>query len=186
MRRAALGNEGRFRFWKSRSTLRKHGNKVRNVKKGISSPRPVLTFTSMSTIVSLAGACIVVLIFGFGCGPSNWGLHLRKLSEETKRTTNASAIQTQLTSFFANEQSLTNPLPKEITSLPIFSDDPTNIEVNYCGAGTNVLMLHIGGGFGHWGLLIAKPGHDSEISQWHRERIKPWDDGVYFFSEYRD
>jgi len=45
-------------------------------------------------------------------------------------------------------------------------------------------MFFIGGGFGHWGLIVARPGHNIEISQWHKDRTELWDDGVYFFSEF--
>jgi len=129
---------------------------------------------------------VVLLVAGFGCGPSAWGLHLKKLSDETRREKKAADVQAALAVFFSNEHDLTNPLPAEITSLPIFSDDPTNIIVTSCDGSTNVLMLSLGAGYGHWGLIVARPGHDKEISGWHRKKSQPWNDGVYFFSEYTE
>ena len=77
---------------------------------------------------------------------------------------------------------LTNPLPKEVTSLPIFADDPTDVHLGKSDC-ANGLLLTIGGGFGHWGLLVVQPGHDKELCSWHRARVTLWEDGVYFFRD---
>lgn len=122
------------------------------------------------------------MVLGVGCGPSDFQQHLARLSDDTKKQHKASDIQAALVPFFGDERNLTNQLPQEIASLPIFADDPTNISVLRTES-TNVLILVIGGGFGHWGLIVARPGHDKEISSWHRARATPWEDGVYFFSE---
>jgi hypothetical protein len=131
-------------------------------------------------------ALLLMLLFaGFGCEPSDFQKHLYQLRDDTKKQAKASDVQTALVPFFSDGRMLTNRLPKTITSLPIFADDSTNIDVSLTGESTNVLMLFIGGGFGHWGLIVARPGHDQEISSWHRDRMTPWEDGVYFFSEYK-
>jgi hypothetical protein len=134
----------------------------------------------------MAVASLLVLVFiGFGCKPSAFQKHLYQLRDDTMRQHKAADVQAVLAPLFLNERMLTNRLPKTITLLPIFADDPTNIEVSLTGESTNVLMLFIGGGFGHWGLIVARPDHDQEISAWHRDRVTPWEDGVYFFSEYK-
>ena len=131
----------------------------------------------------IAASLVVVASIGVGCGPSDFQKHLYQLRDDTKKQHKAADVQAALVPFFSDKGFLTNRLPKEITSLPIFADGPTNIAV--CGtASSNVLILFIGGGFGHWGLIVARPGHDREISRWHRARVTPWEDGVYFYSEY--
>jgi hypothetical protein len=130
-------------------------------------------------------ASLVVLLFVmFGCGPSGFQKHLYQLRVDTKKQHKVADVQAALVPFFSDQRMLTNQLPKEITSLPIFADDPTNIEVCTTES-TNVLLFYIGGGFGHWGLIVARPGHDREISSWHRDRATPWEDGEYFYSEYK-
>ena len=123
---------------------------------------------------------VAILVCSLGCG-SGWHGEFSKMMENTKRQHKASDVQAALAPFFSGQRMLTNQLPQEITSLPIFADDPTNIEISQTLDSTNVLMLHIGGGFGHWGLIVARQGHDQEISKWCRERLTPWEDGVYFY-----
>ena len=72
-------------------------------------------------------------------------------------------------------------LPKEITSLPIFMG-PEGIDVSRDE--TNAVMISTGSGFGHWGLLVTRSGW-APNSEWTRERIISWGDGVYFYSEFR-
>jgi hypothetical protein len=134
--------------------------------------------TLRSRLILEAGG-FVLLLGLLGCGPND----LHKLAQDTKQQHKAADVQAALAPFFVSQRTLTNRLPVEITSLPIFADDPTKIEVSRTLESSNVLMLTIGSGFGHWGLLVARPGHEQEISKWHRDRLKSWDDGVFFFFE---
>jgi len=133
----------------------------------------------------LISSLLVLICVGFGCAPSEFQKHLYQLKDDTKKEHRAADVQAALDPLFSDYRMLTNQLPIAVTSLPIFSDNPTNIEVCLTGESPNVLMLFIGGGFGHWGLIVARAGHEQEISQWHQDRMTPWEDGVYFFSEYK-
>jgi len=71
----------------------------------------------------------------------------------------------------------------QIRSLPVFSDDPD--EINVFLDSTNSLTLMIGSGFGHWGMVVIRPGSRETYDGNHITTSIPWDDGVYFFSQYR-
>jgi hypothetical protein len=104
------------------------------------------------------------------------------MQTETRQKHKAAEIQNALVPFFADDSTLTNRLPDTITSLPVFADDPKGIEVVKADCADG-LLLYIGSGFGHWGLLVARPGHAKDICDWHRARTTVWADGVYFFRE---
>jgi len=111
--------------------------------------------------------------------------------DDTKRQIKPADIQAALAPFFSQKfyannlpQEIDMPLPHQIRLLPIFSDDPTNISVFY-GGSSNVLMLMIGSGFGHWGMAVIRPGSREKYEGNHETASIPWDDGVYFFSQYR-
>lgn len=139
----------------------------------------------MSTLVTSVrwSTLSLLLVLGcFGCGQSDSQKRLSQLQSETKQKHKASDIQAALAPFFADESTLTNRLPDTITSLPVFADDPKGVEVGKSDC-VDGLLLSIGSGFGHWGLLVARPGHAKDICDWHRARTTLWADGVYFFSE---
>jgi hypothetical protein len=111
--------------------------------------------------------------------------------DATKKQTKPEDVRAALVPFFSYEGEhnyqahiiwITNQLPKQIQSLPIFSADPTNIDVE-CRDDRNVLDLTIGSGFGHWGIVVLRPGYSEDFSA-HPEYI-PWGDGVYFYDEYK-
>lgn len=130
----------------------------------------------------MAVASLVVLLFiGFGCGPSEFQKHLYQRMDDTRKQHKAADVQAALVPYFSDERMLTRPLPVEITSLPIFADDSMDVRVTSITTNNSVLMVFVGSGFGHWGLVVARPGHDGEISRQHRKRLTPWEDGVYFY-----
>ena len=130
----------------------------------------------------MAVVSLVVLMFiGIGCGPSEFQKHLYQRMDDTKKKHKAVDIQAALVPYFSDERMLTKPLPIEITSLPIFADDPVDVRITSMTTNNSVLMVFVGGGFGHWGIVVARPGHDSEISRKLRKRLTPWEDGVYFY-----
>jgi hypothetical protein len=133
----------------------------------------------MKAIKTFFNPTIVFVLFflAVGCERPKWQ---KQLMEDTKRQCKSSDVQTALASFLGDERTLTNALPKLISSLPIFAEDFTHIKLAHADS-TNDLMLEIGGGFGHWGLIVVKPGHEKEISEWHRKRMVFWGDGVFFF-----
>ncbi|MCW5555175.1 MAG: hypothetical protein KIS67_23805 [Verrucomicrobiae bacterium] len=142
-------------------------------------------------------ACLVALVISsFGCG-SEWRKKFDKMVQDTKQQHKAADVQAALAPLFSYERivtnhlpdgssiavigDITNELPKEVTSLPIFADDPEGITVGHLTTNKSVLILLIGSGFGHWGIVVARPGHESEISPWHRKRLTAWEKGVYFY-----
>jgi hypothetical protein len=123
-----------------------------------------------------------------GCGPSNFQKHLYQLRDETKKQHTASHIKAAVIPMFSEDRASTNRLPKDITLLPIFSDDPTNIVVVCPLGNTNILSFVIGSGFGHWGIVVCRDEKDAQQlleDAWHRPRLTSWADGVFFYSEYR-
>jgi len=100
----------------------------------------------------------------------------------------ADDIRAAVLPMFSEDPASTNPLPRALVSLPIFSDDPTNIVTGYPLGNTNILAFTIGSGFGHWGIVVCRYEKDAEqLLQDAREksRLTPWADGIYFYSDYR-
>lgn len=111
--------------------------------------------------------------------------------DETKKLAKPEDVRTALIPFFSYEGDsraqlngvilVTNELPKSIQSLPIFCAHPTTIDV-MCRKDRNKLELKVGSGFGHWGIVVLRPGYSEDFSS-HPEYIG-WGDGVYFYDEY--
>ncbi len=131
--------------------------------------------------VMLAAVTLTLLLAVLGCGHSTVDREMEPLMQDTKRQCKPASVQEALAPFFSAEEPWKRGLPRQIVQLPIFSDDTNNITIGL--ASKNVMMLMVGGGPGHWGLLVVRPGHEAEVSAWHRERIRPWGDGVYFYNE---
>jgi len=74
-------------------------------------------------------------------------------------------------------------LPDKVRSLPIFSDYPEGIDVSFWSS--NSIGLLIGSGFGHWGMVVMRPGSRETYEGNSETTSIPWEDGVYFFSQYR-
>jgi len=139
----------------------------------------------------ISGACILTLAAVAGCGSgSSWGTHIRELINETKRQAKAADIQAALIPIFSDPNirydssemnAFTNRLPPQIISLPIFSDNSSNILADWFGS-TNALFVVGGGGFGSWGIVVVRPGSDENPQS---KTITLWEEGVYFLNEYR-
>jgi hypothetical protein len=111
--------------------------------------------------------------------------------DETRKQAKPDDVRTALIPYFSYEGRhdnqlhlilITNQLPVLVTSLSIFSADPTNIDVE-CRDDRNELDLTIGSGFGHWGIVVLRPGYNEDFSG--RSDCIPWGDGVYFYDEYK-
>jgi hypothetical protein len=50
---------------------------------------------------------------------------------------------------------------------------------------SNSLTLMVGSGFGHWGMVVIRPGSRETYPGNDQTTSFPWDDGVFFFSQYR-
>jgi|SRR5579862_1132799 len=142
---------------------------------------------------SMPLASIAALLFALsiglsGCGRGIW-TRIHVWMDETKKVARPEDVRTALVPFFSYQGRsdgtsiyFTNQLPTQISSLPIFSANPTNIDV-WCPADRSVLYLSIGSGFGHWGIVVLPPGRSEDFSN-HPEVI-PWGDGVYFYDDYK-
>ena len=133
------------------------------------------------------GGCLLLMVTS-GCGPDEFLKRLHQLRDDTKRQCNPADIRAAVLPMFSQELSSTNRLPKEITSLPIFSDDPKGIDVGYPLGNTNILDFSIGSGFGHWGIIVCRGSADEQQltnDAWFRPRVKAWGSGVFFSSDFR-
>jgi len=100
----------------------------------------------------------------------------------------AADIKAAVLPMFSEVLTSTNPLPKAITALPIFSDEPKGIVTGNPLGNTNTLSFSIGSGFGHWGIVVCRYEKDQQQltnDAWFKPRLKLWEDGVYFYSDYR-
>jgi hypothetical protein len=124
----------------------------------------------------------LLLLFS-GCFKSDWEKNYEREVELTKSQCKAPEVKAAALPLFALYDS-TNKivLPAQITSLPIFAADTNDIQMLSLQS-TNAFMFITGGGFGHWGIIVSRFDNDREISQWHRNRITPWEDGIFFFRE---
>ena len=125
-----------------------------------------------------------------GCQRGVWS-DIHRWMDETRKQATPQDVSTALVPFFLYEGQhdiqlhliwITNRLPELVTSLPIFSADPTNIDVE-CRDDRNELDLTIGSGFGHWGLVVLRPGYNEDFSG--RPDCILWGDGVYFYDQYK-
>jgi hypothetical protein len=125
-----------------------------------------------------------------GCKPSV-PARIHTWMDETKKQAKPEDVRAALAPFFSYDGEhfsaahiiwLTNQLPIQVQSLPIFSFDPTHIDVE-CQEDRNVLSLTEGSGFGHWGMVVLRPGYSKDFTT-NVEYI-PWGDGVYFYDEFK-
>ena len=125
-----------------------------------------------------------------GCKPSvPASIHI--WMDETKKQAKPEDVRAALAPFFSydGEHSgklhmiwLTNQLPSQIQSLPIFSFDPAHIDIE-CQEDRNVLSLTEGSGFGHWGMVVLRPGYSADFLT--NAEYVAWGDGVYFYDEFK-
>jgi hypothetical protein len=147
-------------------------------------------FRIPSSWLMFAAYILTCLVTGCDRGPSTIGKHITQQINDTKRQIKPADIQAALSPFFSARAAsnsfpneITTPLPHQIRSLPIFSDSPQSIMVFLNGS--NSLALMVGGGFGHWGMIVIRPGSKETYDSNKDTTSIPWDDGVYFFSQYR-
>ena len=141
-----------------------------------------------SRVIGLLACLVGLFLFGPGCGPAPFNKHLQKLRKATTTQFKASEIRAAALPLFSQNGIFTNPAPTQISSLPIFSDAPTNIDTGFPLGNTNILSFHIGSGFGHWGLVVCLQDQDSQQltnDPWFKPRLTPWSDGIYFYSDFR-
>jgi len=112
--------------------------------------------------------------------------------DETRKQAKPEDVRAALLPFFSYEEDrafhlehgfvITNALPEQVRALPIFSLNPTQIEVT-CSKDRNELELTIGSGFGHWGIIVQRPGYNPDM----RARVAciPWGSGVYFYDDFK-
>jgi len=124
-----------------------------------------------------------------GCGPSAWEKQFNAAVSTSKSQFSASEVKGAVLPLFSkykyqdNKEIPTSELPRELTSLAIFAQDPQHITVSWLGNDPNALIFTIGNGFGQWGIVVCRSEHDTTIDDWHRKRLIPWAEGVFFFRE---
>ena len=134
-----------------------------------------------------------------GCGSSEFDRKFLQQVEDTKKQSTASDIKRIAINYFSQTNKLlpnlnytgfhyAAPIPTEITSLAIFSEDPPEdvMPISYQQTGTDVVGFDVGGGFAHQGIFICPANSPSE-----QEFLKkfvgtmiPWEDGVYFWADW--
>lgn len=141
--------------------------------------------------VLLLGSVFALSLAVTGCGPGiDKRIHV--WMDETRNQAKPEDVRAALAPFFSYEGDpsfqlkdtivITNELPKQIQSLPIFFLGPTNIDV-WCSKDRNELQLTIGSGHGHWGLTVHRPGYNPDMSAY--PACIPWGSGVYFYDEFK-
>ena len=103
--------------------------------------------------------------------------------EETKKQAQPAIVKkAALPLFSLADTNLTSTnLPKEITSLPLFSGGPQHIDC--WRLTTNALIFSTGGGFGHWGLIVCQGKPQLEDTQGLHAVVTPLGDGVFVWEE---
>lgn len=131
--------------------------------------------------------CLLVFCF-MGCsgGPPD---DVKQMIEQTKKQSKAADIQAAVRPLFSkfkpDEEIPVNQLPKEITSLPLFSiySNQQILHVNRLNGDTNALEFWSGGGFGHWGIIVCRFNNDQELAKVFDSKtfwLSRWEDGVFF------
>jgi hypothetical protein len=144
----------------------------------------------------ILGVLLVASVFALsfavtGCGPGiDQRIHV--WMDETRKQTKPEDVRAALARFFSyegdprfqleNKVVITNELPELVRSLPIFALSPTNIDV-FCSKDRNSLELTIGSGFGHWGIIVHRPGYSPDMSAY--PACIPWGTGVFFYDEFK-
>src|SRR5262245_32266383 len=95
----------------------------------------------------LCGPALLTLLL---CGCHSY---VDPLIDKTKSQAKAADIKAAALPLFALTNVSATNLPKQITSLPLFNNDP---DIQSWFMQTNILVLSTGGGFGHWGLVICQ------------------------------
>jgi hypothetical protein len=128
----------------------------------------------------------LLLVFNAGCGPSESDKKFEAMMEASKRQYSSSEVRTAVLPLFSTYYDRTipnNQLPKEITSLALFAEDPKYILSGPLGTNSDALIFMTGSGFGHWGIVIFRFEDDQRITEWHRKRLIPWTNGIFFYRE---
>ena len=83
-----------------------------------------------------------------------------------------------------NTDDLEKHLPKDISSLAVFSEDGSDIMVSALAnknGSPDGLDFMTGSGFGHWGIVVFPYGNGDTIAKELHGKTIPWKDGVYFW-----
>lgn len=139
--------------------------------------------------ICLLSSAFVCLFLSSGCGPSEADLDFTKKADQTMQTRNPQEIKAAAIAYFLSASNLNvdmhKNIPKEITSLPFFSDDTNSIVADRFSldreGSTNALWFWEGSGFGHWGILICTNGEHLDKLKLIQGKVLPWKDGVFFW-----
>jgi hypothetical protein len=74
-------------------------------------------------------------------------------------------------------------IPEKIRSLPVFTTLPKDERfflTAWGGTNNDALIIVVGGGFGHWGMVVCKDENDREFDK--DSDYEYWEKGIYFYS----
>ncbi len=137
---------------------------------------------------TLSFLLVLHTVFVCSCTPRP-AAHVRALIEATKQQAKPDELRQLLLPFFYYDGpryaddtvSVTNALPRQILALPLFAEEPVFVQVDRVDRG-NVLVLTTGSGFGHWGIVVLRPGYEESFDD---SIYTAWGRGVYFYNEYK-
>jgi hypothetical protein len=133
----------------------------------------------------------LILAIFVGCGPTQWERTFNKSVEQSKKQYTSAQVRAAVMPLFAKygkgESVRREDLPKEITELAIFAEDPAHIDAGWRYDDRNptaptAMMFTTGAGL-HWGVVVFISTTYHESDPWFRKRLIPWGDGVYFFRQ---
>ena len=136
-------------------------------------------------------AAFLALLTGSGCRDSPADIEFAKMVSETRAKYAASqvrdAVLPLLSTNAINPADKTNQLPRRITELPFFVQQPNDVAVwavGSPGGERRGLAFVTGSGFGHWGIVVCPFENGTEAANTLHGKVIPWEDGVFFFKEW--
>jgi hypothetical protein len=153
-------------------------------------PQMLSGFSLQGTFLML---CLAIIVFVVGCGHSEEGLRFHEMCKDIPKKYNSDDIRKAVLPLFVEYKKhpslaggsgiLDSDVPKEIRSLPLFSDAPW-IDTSWIGETNEGLMFVTGSGFGHWGVIVYQNKNQRDGNGPSYETV-PWTNGIYFYSEFR-
>ena len=122
---------------------------------------------------------VVLLPAWAGCKQKPQENSVERMISATREVHDAGEVRNSVLPLFSryrtSEAIPETDIPPEITSLPLFANRPTPVEVLWTGSSSNGLMFVTGGGFGHCGVVVTRSVDDQDILRLHGRKLSPWD-----------
>jgi hypothetical protein len=136
------------------------------------------------------GAVAVLLIIT-GCDPDGSRAQFKSDVERTKAQYSASDVIKATKPIFQKfptsvgdqtEDFPNDEIPSLVATLPVFRGVARS-DIRAIAEGTNEVRFMVGGGFGHWGLIVFSHSAPRTPPETAGSEIVVWTNGVYFFKE---